>query len=78
MPDGASRLRSRRGFHGASGLGRDLGNVVILGTVKTDLGKTLSFIVHVMSMKFSEKLFFIYKVIDDEILKLGVENYGSV
>ncbi|KAF4349977.1 hypothetical protein G4B88_024488 [Cannabis sativa] len=46
MPDGASRRRSRRGFHGTPGLGRDLGNVVILGTVKTDLGKTLSFIVH--------------------------------
>ncbi|KAF4387493.1 hypothetical protein F8388_011641, partial [Cannabis sativa] len=50
MPDGASRRRSRRGFHGTPGLGRDLGNVVILGTVKTDLGKTLSFIVHVSSI----------------------------
>ncbi|KAM6563203.1 hypothetical protein CsatB_023201 [Cannabis sativa] len=46
MPDGASRRRSRREFHGTPGR-RDLGNVVILGIVKTGLEKTLSFIVHV-------------------------------
>ncbi|KAF4360645.1 hypothetical protein F8388_011280 [Cannabis sativa] len=34
MPDGASRRRSRREFHGTPGR-RDLGNVVILGIVKT-------------------------------------------
>ncbi|KAF4384495.1 hypothetical protein G4B88_007132, partial [Cannabis sativa] len=46
---GASRRRSRREFHGTPGR-RDLGNVVILGIVKTGLEKTLSFIVHVSSI----------------------------